>query len=190
MSAKFIAQIEISKPCVSTVSRPAEATRPRIVSISGRPAATSDPKASTRISIVTGQEKSSDFIIAVRFAVLKSLHIPEAPVRETLTSALPAAFSFDFSASAAATIVVGSPLAPAVTTAVWPSAEMLVPALRLHHGANVGVRLPGRVLYAADRSAEAGSRTVSVLEWTTTINAELESPAKFALDQVPGLYGL
>ena len=86
ISAKFIAQIEISKPCVSSASRPAEATRPRIVSISGSPAATSEPNASTRMIIVTGQEKSSDFIIAVRFAVLKSLHMPEAPVSETLTS--------------------------------------------------------------------------------------------------------
>ena len=84
MSAKFIAQIEISKPCVSSDSSPAEATSPRIVSISGRPAATSEPKASTRITSVTGQEKSSDFIIALRFAVLKSLHMPEAPVSETV----------------------------------------------------------------------------------------------------------
>ena len=30
---------------------------------------------------VTGQEISSDFIIAVRFALLKSDHMPDAPVR-------------------------------------------------------------------------------------------------------------
>ena len=65
ISAKFIAQIEISNPYVSSASSPAELTRPRIVSISGSPAATSDPKASRRMIIVTGQEKSSDFIIAV-----------------------------------------------------------------------------------------------------------------------------
>src|SRR5574338_204627 len=85
MSAKFIAQIEISKPWVSNVNRPAEAIRPTIVKSSGRPAATSEPKASTRIAIVTGHEKSSDFIIALRFAALKSDHIPEAPVRLTDT---------------------------------------------------------------------------------------------------------
>ncbi len=130
MSAKFIAQIEISKPCVSSASRPAEATRPRIVSSSGSPAATSEPNASTRIASVTGQEKSSDFIIALRFAVLKSLHIPEAPVSETVTPAAPAAFSFDFSVSAAATIAVGSPFAPAITIAVWPSAEIARAGLR------------------------------------------------------------
>ena len=107
ISAKFIAQIEISKPCVSSASRPAEATSPRIVSSSGSPAATSEPKARTRMTIVTGQEKSSDFIIAVLFAALKSLHIPEAPVSETLTPSLPSARSFPLSESAAATIAVG-----------------------------------------------------------------------------------
>jgi hypothetical protein len=56
MSAKFIAQIEISKPCVSSASRPAEASRPSIVSSSGSPAATNDPNASTRIASVTGHE--------------------------------------------------------------------------------------------------------------------------------------
>ena len=56
MSAKFIAQIEISKPCVSSDRSPAEASRPRIVSISGSPAATSEPKAIARIASVIGQE--------------------------------------------------------------------------------------------------------------------------------------
>ena len=56
ISAKFIAQIETSNPCVSRASRPAEVTRPRIVSISGSPAATSVPNASTRMIIVTGHE--------------------------------------------------------------------------------------------------------------------------------------
>ena len=77
--------------------------------------------------IVTGQEKSSDFIIAVRFAVLKSLHIPEAPVSETLTSFVPSACSLPFSVSAAATIAVGSPFAPAVTIAVCRSGEIDAP---------------------------------------------------------------
>ena len=118
MSAKFIAQIEISKPCVSSERRPAEATRPRIVSINGSPAATSEPNASTRIASVTGQLNSSDFIIALRLAVLKSLHMPDAPVSETVTPEAPAACSFDFSLSATATIAVGSPFAPAITIAV------------------------------------------------------------------------
>ena len=56
ISAKFIAQIEISNPLLSSASSPAEASKPRIVSISGSPAATSEPKASARITSVTGQE--------------------------------------------------------------------------------------------------------------------------------------
>ena len=79
--------------CVSSASRPAEASRPRIVSSSGSPAATSVPNASTRIASVTGQEKSSDFIIAVRLAALKSDHMPEAPVRLTETCDVPASAS-------------------------------------------------------------------------------------------------
>ncbi len=85
ISAKFIAQIEIGETSVPRKSSPAEATSPTMVSISGRPAATSEPKASTRIAIVTGQEMSSDLSIASRFAWLKSDHIPEAPVRLTAT---------------------------------------------------------------------------------------------------------
>ncbi len=45
ISAKFIAQIETSPSCEATQSEPAAATRPTIVSISGRPAATSAPNA-------------------------------------------------------------------------------------------------------------------------------------------------
>ncbi len=51
----------------------------------GSPAATREPNASTRIASVTGHEMSSDFIIAERFASLKSLHMPDAPVRLTVT---------------------------------------------------------------------------------------------------------
>ena len=179
MSAKFIAQIEISKPCVSSESRPAEATRPRIVSISGSPAATSEPNASTRIASVTGQLNSSDFIIAVRLAVLKSLHMPEAPVSETVTPAAPAACSFDFSLSATATIAVGSPLAPAVTIAVWPSAEIVEPGRGATTEATFG--LAWSICWTrAMVASNAGSAAVWPDEWTTTIRAELESPPKLS----------
>ena len=107
---------------------PAEATSPRIVSISGRPAATSEPNASSRITSVTGQESSSDFIIALRLASLKSDHMPEAPVRLTCTPSAPAAFSSPFRSSAAATISVVDPFAPALTIAVCPSCEIEKPA--------------------------------------------------------------
>jgi hypothetical protein len=81
MSAKFMAQIETSPSWAAMKSDPAEATSPMIVSISGSPAATSAPKASARIASVIGQEYSSDFIMALRLAALKSDHMADAPVR-------------------------------------------------------------------------------------------------------------
>ena len=113
MSAKFIAQIETSATWAARKSEPAAATRPRIVSISGNPAATSEPNASTRIASVTGHEISSDFIIASRFAVLKSDQRPEAPVSATSTSAPPARRRSSLSSSATRTISVGLPAAAA-----------------------------------------------------------------------------
>jgi hypothetical protein len=177
ISAKFIAQIEISKPCVSSASSPAEESSPRMVSISGRPAATSEPNASTRIPSVTGQERSSDVIIAERFAVLKSLHIPDAPVSETATPPAPAAASFGFSASAAATIAVGSPAAPPRTSAVCPSAETVAPAvggtIRETRRSERRIRST-RVTVARN----AGSEWTRDGECTTTVSAELERPPK------------
>src|SRR5512133_2893652 len=177
MSAKFIAQIEISKPWVRSASNPAEASRPSIVSSSGRPAATREPKASTRIASVTGQEKSSDFIIAVRLAALKSDHIPEAPVRLTETLPVASWCSLPFSLSAAATIAVGSFLAPATMRAVWPSREIETPA----DGATTfemcgSARRIASALATTERNA--GDLVVSVEEWTTTIGAELARPPK------------
>ncbi len=164
---------------MSRVSSPAEATRPTIVSSSGSPAATSEPNASRRIAIVTGQLINSDFIIASRFAVLKSLHMPEAPVSETPTSAVPAALSFDFSPSAAATIAVGSPFPPAVTSAVWPSAEIEEPACGACTEATFSFAC-SRLVTRATVARKPGSAAVSPSEWTTTVSAELERPAKFA----------
>jgi hypothetical protein len=89
-----------------------------IVKSSGKPAATSAPKASTRMARVTGQLKNFERIIALRLAVLKSDHIPDAPVRLTLTWLKPSRPSGPLRASAARTIAVGSPPAPPITTAV------------------------------------------------------------------------
>jgi len=122
ISAKFIAQIEMSSSCVPMYSDPADATKPRMVSISGSPAATSDPNASTRMIIVTGQEMTSLLSIADRLAWLKSDHIPDAPVSETCTP--PAPFSSVFRSSAARAISFGLSAAPAWMTAVCPSREI------------------------------------------------------------------
>jgi hypothetical protein len=118
ISAKFIAQMEMSISCVPRYSEPAAATRPRMVSMSGSPAATSEPNASTRMPSVTGQEMTSDFIIALRLAVLKSDHMPGAPVRLTFTPARPSLASGPLRSSAARTISLGLRPAPAWTTAV------------------------------------------------------------------------
>ncbi len=108
-------------------SDPAEAIRPMIVSISGRPAATSEPNASTRMISVTGQEISSLFIIASRLALLKSDHIPLAPVSETCTPSPWSLRSSSFRSSAARTIVLESDAAPAWMIAVRPSREIEQP---------------------------------------------------------------
>ncbi len=118
MRAKFIAQIETSNTCEARNSAPADDARPRMVSSSGRPAATRAPKASTRIASVTGQLISSERIIASRFAALKSDHMPDAPVSSTLTWPVDASPSGPLSSSAAWTIRIGSAAEPAITIAV------------------------------------------------------------------------
>ncbi len=177
ISAKFIAQIETSSNRVARYSDPAEATSPRIVSISGSPAATSEPKASTRITIVTGQLKSSDFIIAVRLAVLKSDHMPLAPVSETWTPSPCRRCSSVLRSSAARTMVLASAAAPACTIAVWPSPEIDTPGC----GATTDFtrRSPFRT-FCVEATArwKAGSLTVLSEECTTTIRALDDRPWK------------
>ena len=148
-----------------------------MVSSSGSPAATSEPKASTMMAIVTGQERSSDFIIAVLFAVLNSLQMAGEPVSATATDGLPARSSRGLSASAAATIAVGSPFAPAVTTAVWPSAEMVAPGRgRCTEATRASPASTRSTRSSASRNA--GAEVVADGEWTTTVSAELDRPAK------------
>ena len=85
--------------------------------------------------------------------------------------------SFCFSESAAATIAVGSRLAPPTTSAVWPSREMDEAG---RGGTTVEMRGSERRIASAFATAErkAGELVVSVDEWTTTIGAELERPPK------------
>ena len=70
---------------------------------------------------VTGQDSSSDFIIADRFAWLKSDHNSEAPVGFTWTVVVERLWRGPLRASAARTIALGSAFAPAMRTAVRPS---------------------------------------------------------------------
>ncbi len=116
--AKFIAQIEMSSTCVPRYRDPADAASPRIVSSSGNPAAASEPNARTRMASVTGQLISSDFIIAVLLAWLKSDHSPEAPVTAIWTRSLPSARTGSLRSSAARTMSLLFAAAPAMTTTV------------------------------------------------------------------------
>ena len=135
------------------------------MSISGSPAATSEPKASTRMPIVTGQEMTSDLSIADLLAWLKSDHMPDAPVRFTLTPGEPSLASLPLSESAARTISFELRAAPAWITAVWPSREIAAGAAadRAHGGAG-----RQRSLGGGERAPEAGSLRLSE-ECTTTI---------------------
>jgi hypothetical protein len=118
ISAKFIAQIEMSSTCAPRYSDPADAARPRMVSMSGSPAATSEPNASSRMPSVTGHEINSDFIIAVLLASLKSDHIPDAPVSDTWTPSAGSVASSFLRSSAARTISFEPTAAPAWMIAV------------------------------------------------------------------------
>src|SRR6185312_8775300 len=146
---------------------------PRIVKSSGSPAATSEPKASTMIAIVTGQDRNSDFIIALRLALLKSFHMPEEPVSETATDPAPAAFSDGSSDSAAATISVVPPAAPAITTAVCPSGAK-------RGGCTDATRRSAARTRATRASVcrNSGEEAGTAGECTTTVSAELDRPPK------------
>ena len=117
---------------------------------------------------VTGQESSSDFIIADRLAWLKSDHMPGAPVRSTRTPLAPSRASGAFSSSAARTMSFSPRAAPARMTAAWPSGEIDRPAR-----GDVTVASAGSLfsLTCTRRStrAKAGSEAVLSGERTTTV---------------------
>ncbi len=141
-----------------------------IVSISGRPAATSEPKARTRIASVTGQEISSDFSIASRLASLKSAHMAAAPVRFASVPGPAAAAISGLRRSAAATISFGPRAAVPTTIAVRPSAEIDAPG-------RGGMTAPTAGSAASTRSTPAtvrwsrGALVPVPEEWTATWSA-------------------
>ena len=113
--------------------------------------------------IVTGHEMTSDLSIADLLAWLKSDHMPDAPVRFTLTPGESSLASLPFSESAARTISFELRAAPAWITAVWPSRDISGDATVLTAG-----------LAASARSAAASVGAMSAPgeeEWTTTIRA-------------------
>src|SRR5664279_1050026 len=73
------------------------------------------------------QLRASERIIDEWLAALKSDHIPDAPVRLTVTAPLPSACSGFFKSSEARTISLVSAFAPPRTIVVRPSAETVTP---------------------------------------------------------------
>ena len=125
--AKFSAQMLTGAMWVESTSAPAAVSRPIIVSIRGRPAATRLPNAMIRTIMVIGQDSISDFIIAAWLTLLKFAHSALDPVRFTETSPLDSRVSGMVRESAARTMSLAFALAPAWMIAVFPSREMLTP---------------------------------------------------------------
>jgi hypothetical protein len=142
---------------------------PTIVSISGSPAATSDPNASSRMPSVTGQEISSDFIIASLLAALKSDHFADWPVRFTCTPPDESAARRPLRSSAALTISSELRAAPACTSAVCPSREIETPG----EGGTTLETAPSAASVRSTRATTASnsaSPAFWVDEWTTAVN--------------------
>ena len=64
MSAKLRAQIDTGAILSARTKAPAATSRPAMVNMSGRPAATRLPKAMARMARVTGHDSSSERIMA------------------------------------------------------------------------------------------------------------------------------
>jgi len=175
--AKFIAHTEIGLTVFSSTSPPAEAIKPAKVSNSGRPAATREPKASTMMTSVTGQENSSAFSIASWLALLKSLHRAEDPVGYTSIPLPAKAVSGALSSSTAFTMASVLALAPAMRIPVCPSGLIDMPGCG-------GITCPNRgswansVVALARVSCIPGSLTRWVSECTTSWTAAEELPPK------------
>lgn len=174
--AKFIAQIDVGVRWLSSTRAPAEAASPAMVSSSGSPAATREPKASTRMAIVTGQEIISECIIESWLAVLKSLHMTEAPVAARVTPSPDRAASGFFRSSAARTMSLVSAAAPARRTAVFPSRLMVAPCWGARTSEIRGSAFSRSVAFAIV-FCTAGSETCR-LAVTTTCSAEDALPEK------------
>ena len=156
---------------------PAEATRPARVSSSGSPAATSAPKARTRMARVTGQETISDFSIASRLASLKSDHSSEEPVGFTSMPSPERSCSGPLRSVATRTISLVSAPAPARTMAVEPSWLRVAPGW----GATTSAMRGSASSWAVDRGQHLGARpsvTGPSSLWTTTWMADEALPPK------------
>ena len=179
MSAKFNAQMLTGAMWVEITRAPAAVSRPTSVSISGSPAATRLPKASTSTIMVTGQDSTSDLIIAEWLTLLKSDHSALSPVRFTDTVDVASFDTGPVRSSAARTIALASAPAPPCTTAVRPSFDSDTPGWG---ETTVLTRLSARSSASARATMRcaAGSFAIGPLpSCTTTCRAVAPSPWKF-----------
>ena len=186
MSAKFIAQIEISNPCVSSASSPAEASEAEDRQHQRQPGGDerAEGEHEDRERHRPG-DRAPTSSSPCGSPSLKSLHMPDAPVSATLTSVgrRPRAASTSAS-SAAATIAVGSPRAPADhDRGVAVGGDAWRRARRRRTDCDPASAAQQLLDAARRRLGRPGRSAVRPGEWTTTISAELERPAKFCLDQ-------
>ena len=107
---------------------PAATSRPAMVNMSGRPAATRLPKAMARMARVTGHDSSSERIMAAWLALLKLAHRALSPVKVTEIDEVPRCCRGPERCSAATTMALVPAAAPAVTIPVRPSADSDAPA--------------------------------------------------------------
>src|SRR6516164_6719116 len=89
MRAKLSAQMDTGAILSASTRAPAATSRPAMVSMSGSPAATRLPKATARMARVTGQDSSSERIMAEWLAELKLAHRALSPVSVALTVGVP-----------------------------------------------------------------------------------------------------
>ena len=162
---------------LTITSDPADATSPARVSSSGSPAATSAPKARTRMARVTGHENSSEVSIALRLASLKSAQSCDAPVGVTCTLADDSASSGERRSRAARTMLSVEAPAPPRTTAVVPSRLRVAPGWG---GTTAAMRgsAPNSFSTRCTVWAPAPLVTLPLVVWTTTWSAEPALPPK------------
>ena len=143
-----------------TASRRPRPVRAPSASAAARPRPASRTRCS-RMPSVTGHEMTSERSIALRFAALKSDHMPAAPVRWTCTSPADSAASLPLSRSAARTISFEPCAAPACTIAVCPSREIEMPGAGCDDGRDRAVGAQGALDPGDDRPERPDRRRSS-----------------------------
>ena len=164
--------------CVDSTSAPAALSSPTSVSMSGRPAATRLPNAITSTAIVTGQDSTSERIIAAWLTLLKSDHRALSPVRSTVMLSVASREIGPVRWSAARTISFASALAPAWMIAVCPSRDTLTPGWGWTTVLTRASACSNAVARESTCCAAGSAAMGPLLSCTTTCRAVDPSPAK------------